>query len=137
MLNNSVVINPQKLHRVRMPYKRLFSDRLDIVYPRICPDFLRYRVFQHPRLFSSLEIGPSFNLTSRVRWQNHGSQFMHQSRTSNTSVLSRLKDSKVMGVADEDAPEDPQRQETIVGGCAGESFRGVCVCEKGHPGEFK
>jgi len=56
---------------------------------------------------------------------------------SNTSVLPRLKDSKVMGVADEDAPEEPQRQESIVGGCAGESFLGVCVCEKGHLGDFK
>jgi hypothetical protein len=53
------------------------------------------------------------------------------------AVVPRLKDGKVMGVADEDAPEDPQRQETIVGGPAGESFRGVCVCEKGHPGECK
>lgn len=51
--------------------------------------------------------------------------------------LPRLKDSKVMSVADEDAPEDPKRQETIVGGCAGDSFRGVCVCEEGHPGKFK
>ena len=54
-----------------------------------------------------------------------------------TSVLPRLQDRKVMGVADEDAPEDPKRQETIVGRCAGESFRGVCVCEEGHLGEFK
>src|SRR5260370_25427060 len=66
LLKTSVVINPQKLHRVRMPYKRLFADRLDIVYPRICPDFLRCRVFKQPRLFSSLEIRPSFNLTSLV-----------------------------------------------------------------------
>ena len=36
--------------------------------------------------------------------------------------LPRLKDSKVMGVADEDAPEDSQRQESIVGGCVGDSF---------------
>jgi hypothetical protein len=42
-----------------------------------------------------------------------------------------------MGVADENAPEDPQSQESIVGGCAGDSFGGVCVCEEGHLGEFK
>ncbi len=65
-----------------------------------------------------------------------GSDRSRFSRLSNTSVLPRLKDSKVMGVADENAPEDPQRQESIVGGCAGESFRGVCVCKKGHPGEL-
>lgn len=51
--------------------------------------------------------------------------------------LPRLKDSKVVCVADEDAPEDPQRQESIVSGRSGESFRGVCVCKKRHPGKFK
>jgi hypothetical protein len=38
------------------------------------------------------------------------------------NTLPRLKDSKVMGVADENVPEDPQRQESIVGECAGDSF---------------
>jgi hypothetical protein len=36
--------------------------------------------------------------------------------------LPRLKDSKVIGVADQDAPEESQRQDSIVGGCAGDSF---------------
>ena len=58
----------------------------------------------------------------------------HFSLTS--SDLPRLKDSKVMGVADEDTPEEPQRQESIEGGCAG-VLLGVCECEKGHPGEFE
>ena len=51
--------------------------------------------------------------------------------------LSWVENNKVMGLGDEDAPEDPQRQESIAVGCAGESFRGVRVREKWHPGEFK
>jgi hypothetical protein len=52
-------------------------------------------------------------------------------------ILTRVENSEMMGVAYEDSPEEPQRQESIVVGCAGESFWGVGVCEKGHPGEFK
>jgi len=43
----------------------------------------------------------------------------------------------MLGVADEDAPEEPQRKESIEGGCAGEPFWGVCECDKGHPGDFE
>jgi hypothetical protein len=50
--------------------------------------------------------------------------------------LPRLKDGKVVGMADEDTPEEPQRQETIEGGCAG-VLLGVCECGKGHLEEFE
>ena len=60
-----------------------------------------------------------------------------QQSTAEDFTLSRVENYKVMGLGDEDAPEDPQRQESIAVGCAGESFWGVRVCEKWHPGEFK
>jgi hypothetical protein len=36
-----------------------------------------------------------------------------------SSVLSRLKDGKVIGVVDEDAPEEPGRQDTVESLCTG------------------
>ena len=52
------------------------------------------------------------------------------------SGLPGLKNGKVVGVADEDTPEEPERQESIEGGCAG-VLLGVCECGKGHVGDFE
>ena len=51
--------------------------------------------------------------------------------------LPRLKDGKVVGVADEDAPEEPQRQEPIEGACAGESFWESANVTKDTLGNFE
>jgi hypothetical protein len=61
-------------------------------------------------------IKPEFNSTSSTV---HAIK-VHQSPPS--GGLPRLKYSKVIGVADQDAPKEFQRQDSIVGGCAGDSF---------------
>jgi hypothetical protein len=51
-------------------------------------------------------------------------------------VLSRLKDGKVIGVVDEDLPEEPRRQHTVESLCAG-ILLGAGEAEEGHAGQFE
>ena len=51
-------------------------------------------------------------------------------------VLPRVENNKVIGVADEDAPEEPRSQQPIELRSAG-IFLGVCECEEGDPGDFE
>ena len=55
LLKNSSSGSAHKFHRARMPYKGLFSTRLDIFYPQIGGYLLRKRLFQHPRLLATTD----------------------------------------------------------------------------------
>ena len=50
--------------------------------------------------------------------------------------LSRLKDGKVIGVVDEDVPEEPGRQHTVESLYAG-ILLGASEAEEGHAGQFE
>jgi hypothetical protein len=52
-----------------------------------------------------------------------------------SSLLSRLKDRKAIGVVDEDAPEKSRTQDTIEPLCIGALLSGSA--EEGHAGQFE
>ena len=72
--------------------------------PRFCTGIDWERVTANPEVTPKIEFCPDWRPSAR---------------NERSSLLSRLKNGKVLGVIDEDAPEEPYRQHTVEPLCNG------------------